>query len=406
MPCHRRGAAAIEAAMERREIHPGSGLYCLGNAWLALKDYARAEAAYTTALEALSDPRLAHVAAQCSKNMGSVAEAQADFNTARQYYEKALTYDPDLGEAHFALALWHREHRNDLAAALHHLDNVVRGHGSPLQMAVIDGWRVELLFRTNEAELAFRDIRRLLAEGDKHDWIWPWCAQQVAAHGKRTTKSAQKALQFWRSYLQTFPDDNNAQRERLFCLCRLRMANTPIDVEFDEFKQAALDLINSDDPLSALLWDRIGHWAQEDGNWDEAERCYRHAHATEPDRYGYCLGVALNHQGRFEEALPMLLAQAEQYQPDAMSWFQVAIAREGTGDLFGSIAAYDKALKLDPEYDLAWFNLGGMHWNAGNRSQAIVVWSEAIARFPEHALTQKLYEDFPHFFSKSDRSAD
>ena len=99
--------------------------------------------------------------------------------------------------------------------------------------------------------------------------------------------------------------------------------------------------------------------------------------------------------GRFEEALPILLPQAKEHQPDAMSWFQVAVARKGTGDIAGCINAYKRALQLDQKYDLAWFNLGGVYWNSQNKADAIATWQEAIRRFPTHRLSSKLQRDFP-----------
>ena len=127
----------------------------------------------------------------------------------------------------------------------------------------------------------------------------------------------------------------------------------------------------------------------------EAEKCYRKAFELSPTEYGYCLGTALNFLGRFSEALPILKPQAEEHRQDAMSWFQVAIAKEGTGDVKGCIAAYKRALQLDEDYDLAWFNLGGVYWNSDNFVEAISTWKEAIKRFPNHELSSKLRKDFP-----------
>jgi cytochrome c-type biogenesis protein CcmH/NrfG len=36
-----------------------------------------------------------------------------------------------------------------------------------------------------------------------------------------------------------------------------------------------------------------------------------------------------------------------------MSWFQVAIARERTGDVAGTVVAYKRAIELNPDYALA-----------------------------------------------------
>ena len=39
----------------------------------------------------------------------------------------------------------------------------------------------------------------------------------------------------------------------------------------------------------------------------------------------------------------VLLPQANEIQPDAMSWFQLGVARAGIGDVYGSIKAYRRA---------------------------------------------------------------
>ncbi len=146
------------------------------------------------------------------------------------------------------------------------------------------------------------------------------------------------------------------------------------DMTYEQFKNAVTELIDSDDDDPAFLWDRIGHWAQKENDWPEAEQCYRKAFAIQPERYGYCFGTALNFNKKFEEALPILVEQAEEHTPDALSWFQVAIAREGTGDRHAAIDAYKKAIEMDPDYDLAWFNLGGQYWNTGDKHMAAATW--------------------------------
>ena len=132
------------------------------------------------------------------------------------------------------------------------------------------------------------------------------------------------------------------------------------------------------------------HWAQDEGDWEEAEHCYRKAYDLAGGHYGYCLGTALNFLCRFEESRPLLIEQAERIQPDAMSWFQLGVANGNTGRSSEAIAAYEKAIALDPDYDLAIFNLGGVHWNDGNLIVARQVWRRAIERFPDHELAEEV----------------
>ena len=113
--------------------------------------------------------------------------------------------------------------------------------------------------------------------------------------------------------------------------------------------------------------------------------------------YGYCLGTSLNFLGRFEESLPLLVEQAEVFQPDAMSWFQVGVACEKLERFSEAIDAYNKAVLLDADYDLAIFNLGGVLWNSGDREQALLTWRRAMEQFPDHELTARLRSDLPHY---------
>jgi tetratricopeptide (TPR) repeat protein len=395
----RQAIPVLQSAMERGGVHPGSLLYCLGNGLLALQDYEKAGDVYRAALLQLDSLEFRGVAAQCNKNLGSALESLGETDEACPLYERALELDPDLGEAHLALALWHRRKGDDLNLALKHLDRVLPRGDSALRMSAVHGWRIDLLFKTGDIEGAFREITSLLGEASRLDWVWSWCAREVAQFGKASADAAQKAFRFWRAYLREHPKDRAAERERLLCLWRMRAAGLPTGINFDEFKLEVAQLVEKGDPDPAFLWDRVGHWAQYDKDWREAESAYRKAYELEPARYGYCLGTALNFLDRHREAMPILLSQAEEHQPNAMSWFQVAVAREGVGDIKGSICAYRRALELDGDYDLAWFNLGGLYWNSRDIGQAAETWREAIARFPDHELARKLRRDLPFLFA-------
>jgi tetratricopeptide (TPR) repeat protein len=92
---------------------------------------------------------------------------------------------------------------------------------------------------------------------------------------------------------------------------------------------------------------------------------------------------------RHAEALPLLLAAAEQHQPDAMSWLELAICYERTekGDsnnINKAKAAYKKAIEIDPNYAEAWFDLGGYYWNHQDIPNAISTWEIATQKFPTH----------------------
>jgi tetratricopeptide (TPR) repeat protein len=99
------------------------------------------------------------------------------------------------------------------------------------------------------------------------------------------------------------------------CHWELHAEGETTELTFEAFKTKALELIGQEGIDDAFAWDRIGHWAQRDNDWVEAEAAYRRVYEIEPKQYGYYLGRALNVLDRRAEALPILLAQAEKYQP-------------------------------------------------------------------------------------------
>ena len=396
----REGIKEIEKVIELKCFELGSLLYSMGNGWLALKEYEKARDVYNYALVELDRPELYDLAAQCYKNMGEVMEhLSGDESVACTFYLRALELCPQLAEAHFSLAIFYRK-KQDFVRALDHLDQVVFIKASNAHNISLQGWRVEALFNNGYANAAFREINSLISSVDQSSWVWPWCARQVMIFGRDTLETSKKAVNFWNLYLQEVSESVEAKQERLLCLLSVRFHGEEIDVDFESFKRQALDVIESGEVDVAFWWDRIGHWAQSDDNWAEAEASYRKAFELQPELYGYCLGTALNFLGKFEDSLPILIDQAEKHPPDAQSWFQVAVASGGLGDFPGCLFAYHKALDIDPEYDLAWFNLGGQYWNFGAEEEAIKIWKEAISRFPDHELTQKLQQQFPDFLTK------
>lgn len=391
------GISVLKERIEKGDIHLGTLLYSIGNAWFALGEYEKARNTYNAALFKLDNPELSGVAAQCCKNMGSLLEKLSNTEAARVFYERSLVLNPDLGEAHLAISHLYRRN-GDYKSALEHLDQVIHQGGSALQISAVQGWMVDLLFKMEDYNAAFREINNLISLAGQAEWIGPWCANLVSQFGKVSAEVAKKSLRFWRTYLCKHPNDTAAKRERLLCMWLVHTNGSVTETSYKDFKIAVVQQIESGDPDPAYLWDRLGHWAQYDEDWIEAESAYRSAYELEPSRHGYCLGTALNFLKRYSEALPILLTASEKYQPDAMSWFQVAVAREGVGDINGCISAYQRALDLDPAYDLAWFNIGGVYLNSGDIPHAMETWREAVSRFPDHKLALKLRSEFPFIF--------
>ena len=232
-----------------------------------------------------------------------------------------------------------------------------------------------------------------------HEWIWNWCAALVSQYGNASAPATRKAIRFWKVYRAYHPDDYKAESELLLAFAQLKIIENEKQIDFDSFRERVNNVARKkDNAFAPLLYDRLGHWSQADEDWPEAEKAFRQAFELAPNEYGYCLGTALNHLRQFAEALPILLEQAEQHKPDGKSWFQVAIAQEGVGNIEKCMSAYEEAIRLDEDYELAWFNLGGIHFNQRDLRSSIQVWKEALKRFPEHQLAKKLLRDLPDLF--------
>lgn len=395
---HDRVKTAVAFIEATRTDDAPDALYCRANGHIALGQRDEAKRLYREAIR-LVDGRNPHLEAQCWKNLGSEIEQEGDHTEACRCYKRALTLAPQLMEAHMALAHFHRE-AGDLKAALHHLDQVVWAVDDVVPTLAARARRLEVYFRLEMTDKAFDDIVVILPYGDRHPWILPWCARLVYDYARTNDASVTRAIRFWDAFLRIQPKDRNAQKERLLCLAYAKMHGQSPGVDCQRYLADVSAFLAEETTDAAHLWDRVGHWAQVDEDWEQAEEQYRKAYRLEPDRYGYCLGVALNYLKRFNESLPILLEQANIHQPDALSWFQVAIAQEGVGQIEECKESYDRALTFDPDYDLAMFNLGGVYWNHGPKTEAIRVWKQALTRFPSHSLSEKLRRDFPQIFGE------
>lgn len=380
----------FRSKLDTGRFQVGSLCYTIGNALSALDQEQEAKASYIAALEDSDFSSSSEMAAQCYKNLGTSFERLGEEEIAAEHYLEALRLSPNLPEANNALAHYH--HRNGrYEEALSYFDCVVFTDRQLGRTSAISGWRINILFNLDDARAAFREINGLLSNADSEPWIWPWCARQVAAFGRASIESAQLALAFWDRCIEAHPHLGRARAERLLTSFYLRSKGCDIG-EYSEFRsvfEKHIAIVDAED--AALPWDRLGHWAQDEENWEEAELCFRKAYEMAGGHYGYCLGTALNFLGRFEESRPILVEQAEHLQPDAMSWFQLGLANSNTGRTSEAIAAYEKAIELDPEYDIAMFNLGGVLWNDGEVVAAEDVWLRAVEKFPNHELVEEVF---------------
>ncbi|MBB3799405.1 tetratricopeptide (TPR) repeat protein [Xanthomonas arboricola] len=389
------GIAHFTSKLDAGLYKPGGLYYTIGNGLSALGREEDSAQAYETALKHLVREGDAQPLAKCYKNLGSSYEKLGNRERAVECFQEALRHNVQLPEAHQALGL-HYLKVGEFQEALGHFDQVVFSGRAFNKGASVSGWRINALFNLGDGKAAFREVGTLLGNAEDEDWIWPWCARQVACFGRASPENAKLSLPFWDRYLKAHPNSPIGLRERLANKLYLRSRDQRAGLDYLLFKpEFDAGILHIHGEAAAYLWDRLGHWAQDNEDWEEAERCFRVAYDLAGEHYGYCLGTALNFLGRSGESLPILLSQAEEIQQDDMSWFQVAVAYEKLGRASESIDAYQKAIALNPDYALAWFNMGGVHWNAGERLEASRIWKTAVDRFPDHELAARIRRDIP-----------
>ena len=86
------------------------------------------------------------------------------------------------------------------------------------------------------------------------------------------------------------------------------------------------------DARQTLIYEVIQ--ASETSFWGEVGAV---AYELDSERFEYCLATALNFLNRYDEALPILWA-LPLAEADAQSWFQMAVAHEGLGDLDDAVS--------------------------------------------------------------------
>lgn len=383
------GIAFFESRVGGAQVMDASLFYTMANGCSAL---GRDRAAILGYQAALADPLMAHMpdlAAQANLNLGTSLARLGETDAAVEHYRAALKLVPTLPEAHNALGN-HFVRIGRYEEALVHFDQAIYVDRYYGKTTSVSGWRANVLFNLGRGREAFREINTLVNDADRYAWIWPWTARLVASFGRTSVENALLARPFWERFVAAHPDNSHGHWELLMSNFYLRGQGIDLGKSYTEFKKEfdrQISHVTSDD--AALLWDRLGHWAEDEDDWTEAERCFRIAYDLEGGDYGYCLGIALKYLDRFDESLPLLLEQARTIQPDAQSWFQVGIVYMKLGQFDEAVEAMRTAIDIDRDYAPAAFELGGLYWNSGQRSEAREIWAEAAKRFPDHKLAEQ-----------------
>jgi len=356
--------------------------YNQGNAHLGLSDFKKAIYKYKKVLKERPD------FAECWKNLGSAYLGLGDNLNAENSFQKALEYNPLLFEANYSMGTLLSENDKDLKMALSYFNRVLFTPLPSMQHASLLSWKAIIYLKLGNYAEGIACAEDAISLSPETKWAWATAGSLYALARRDNKKWSQHAMYFWERFVNKYPDESYSWAELGFIYLFYRNG---AEHEFSKrsifaFKKA-INLGFKDD---GLVFDKIGHFYQAKGDWNEAEIYYRKASEISPNLFGYCLGVSLIFLNRHEEALPWVLSAAKNHQPDALSWFQVAVCHENLGNFDEMIESYEKAIDLDPNYPEPQFKLGEIYWNILDIPKATEIWSNAIKKFPNHPLSNKV----------------
>lgn len=377
-------------SLKSRPKHEAEIRYNVANALAVLDKLEAAVAQYKASVALLPEYP------ECWKNLGTAYVRLGDLEQARACLEKVLEIAPQFPQALYSLATLEIREQHDPEFALAWLNRVAIT-GVPAEMAAsVQAWKAILQSRTGRLAEGIARAEESIALSPDSDWAW-WAAARLYSLVRRQSREwLDNTIVFWPRYLARFPHVAEGWAEFAYCLIALDDFTGPREQHLEAIRalKKAIDLGIDD---GGLVEDRIGHLHQANDDWELAEQYFRRAADKDKCRFGYCHGVSLLALQQYEKALPLLLRAASTYQPDGLSWFQVARCHEGRGDTDAAIAAYEKAASLDKSLADAHYNLGGVLWNSGDNDRAKEVWRQAVQRFPDY----KCAAEVQHLISSS-----
>ncbi len=163
-----------------------------------------------------------------------------------------------------------------------------------------------------------------------------------------------------------------------------------------EFKEARPTLRPVLTVTSSVLLLTLGIVAyRQVGYWSDSESLYRHAlHVTKDNWFAHAnLGVALDEQGRFNEALPHFITTVQLNPQYSHSHYSLGISLRRLGRLDEAIKHYQTAVHLEPSFASARNNLANALLARGNTDEAITQFRVLVNLQPTDAKYRSNFAD-------------
>lgn len=139
-------------------------------------------------------------------------------------------------------------------------------------------------------------------------------------------------------------------------------------------------------PTSAELHNHLGLLLSQIGRLGEAEECFLNAVNNEPDNadYRFNWAVTLQSQGYLKLAAENYVAVLEKHPNHRQSIYNLSVAYQGSGVLDVAIEGYRRVIALDPSDARPFFNLGTALRSFGKPAEAIPCFKDALRLLPQY----------------------
>jgi len=353
--------------------------YNLGNAYLALSDYENAIKYLKKSIKENKN------FAECWHNLGSAYKGKREYILALKSYQQSLKINPKLFNSLLSIAIYYFRIEKEPKQAIHYLDRISVAQLPLKYKSHVLGWKAYINLYLGNYDAGITNAEDALHYDQDEDWIWSIAGRLYALVRVQDKNWLELSEFFWKKFVNKYPINPEAWAELGFIYWFLNIKEPSNEIAencLSSFEKA-IDIGFDDD---GLVYDRVGHLYQDRNNYKKAERAFRKAASKSLKDFGYCLGVSLILLGKYQEALKYVLDAAEKYQPDELSWFQVAHCYDKLGIFDKAEESYMKSIELNNDYPEAYFNLGGLYWNNNIIDKAIITWRIALEKFPTHEL--------------------
>jgi tetratricopeptide (TPR) repeat protein len=300
---------------------------------------------------------------------------KGDFRNAQVIASRALDVDPRSSEAHrivadaaFALGRETDAEREYTAAITLDLANARAELGLAALAEAQRKWNTAASHYRRALELNSRSVEAALGLGRSMEELKEKTSARIAFGRAVETDPTDAVARNDYGVFLARSEENDQAIEQLSEAVRLSPEKSIFHENLGRayrkkgmLKEAERELSEASrlSPREAQVWEALAHLLTEQKRFDEAASAYRAAYQLDSssEEAASGLSVVLIEAGKAEEAEGLLVKAVEASPKGASLWNNLGVARTRRGDYAGAVKAFQKAIDLDGNFEIARANL-------------------------------------------------